>query len=289
MDLEPNLTGTHLTGPAAQIGGLADHYILCGAGRVGFYIAREFLRRRAACVVIDEDAGSLAALQEKLDDQAGHLHYIQGDATEEEALEAAGVSRARGLITAMGDDKDNLFVILTARSLNPGIRIVTRVNQETNREKLEKAGADKVISTNMIGGLRTASEMIRPEVVKFLDRMVQVTEKTKSIHFTQLPLTDIKTPELVQLLEAAKQDGNAPKIYVRDIGKYTGLLVVAIKAAEREGPDEDADGNDFYDWRRRYRFTPRGDVELESDDILVVVGTQDKLDEVRKTAYALDA
>jgi voltage-gated potassium channel len=261
----------------AAINQLENHYILCGAGRTGFYISKEFLNRQIPLVVIDEDPGTLEALKESFTDQAHHLYYLAGDATEDEVLTAAGVTQARGLITAMGDDKDNLFVILTARSLNPTIRIVTRVNQEVNREKLEKAGADKVISTNVISGLRTASEMIRPEVVKFIDQMVRSHEKAKTIHFTELPLTEIKTPEIVKLIEAGQQaqDG-VHKIRVQDVGKHTGLLIVAIKS-----PDSNENNDDPFQQQRRYHFTPRGDVELASGDILVVIGTQEKLDEVR--------
>jgi voltage-gated potassium channel len=262
---------------ATQIDRLIGHYILCGAGRTGFYIFREFLYRRLPCVVIDQDPAALTSLQEQIKGHTENLLYIEGDATEDETLEAAGIQRAKGLIIAMDDDKDNLFVILAARSLNPDLRIITRVNQETNREKLEKAGADKVISTNFISGLRAASEMIRPEVVKFLDQMIRTHDKAKTIHFTELPLAEIKKPELRQLIEASQYtDDDAHKLRVRDIGKHTGLLVVAIKISSNNENDDDS-----FQAQGRYRFTPRGDVTLESDDILVVIGTQDKLDEAR--------
>jgi Trk K+ transport system NAD-binding subunit len=166
---------------------------------------------------------------------------------------------------------------LTARSLNPNLRIITQDNQEINREKLEKAGADKVISTNAISGLRTASEMIRPEVVKFLDQMMQAHEKAKTIHFTELPLAEIKTPEVVRLLYPHSQNQENAKIMVKDVGKYTGLLVVAIKFFDTQDEVE----ADLIQRQHRYRFTPRGDVELDRDDILVVIGTQDRLDAAR--------
>lgn len=274
---QPELSTTTET-----IAKLKGHYILCGAGRTGYYISREFLRRRTPCVVIDEDPTLIASLQERLYPASDpSLLYIEGDATEDEVLEAAGIRRAQGLITALDDDKDNLFVILTARSLNPYIRIVTGVNNEINREKLQKAGADRVISTYAIGGLRTASEMIRPEVVDFLDQLVRVTEKTKALHLIELPLADIKTPELISLIEASQQEPHASKVRVKDIGKYTGLLVIAVKSPDHHDDTWPDDSDDFYEKRRSYQFTPRGDVELESGDILVVIGAQDQLDAVR--------
>jgi len=260
----------------SRIGQLRNHYIVCGAGRTGFYISKEFLNRQIPCVVIDEDPTVLATLNEAFGDQARHLYYIIDDATEDETLSAAGINRAGGLITTLGDDKDNLFVVLTARSLNPDLRIISQVNQEINKEKLEKAGADKVISANIISGLRTASEMIRPEVVKFLDQMVRTHEKAKTIHFTELPLAEIKTPEVVRLL-GPYPPGQEGGLKIKDVGKYTGLLIVAIKSSNMK----DENGDDLIQQQRRYRFTPRGDVELDRDDILVVIGTQDRLDAAR--------
>ena len=263
-----------------RINCLKNHYILCGAGRTGYHIAVEFVRRQVPFVVIDHSQTTLENLQKKLGQRGVDLLFVRGDGTEDEVLEQAGIQRARGLITAMGDDKDNLFAVLTSRSLNPNLRIVARVNDERlNRSKLEKAGADKVVSTNIIGGLRTASEMVRPDVVEFLDQMVQATEKDKTLRFTELPLTEIKIPELARLIEASQQDDEtAYSLRIQDIGRYTGLLVVAVKVPDLDSDDEP---DDFLEKRRRYRFTPRGDVILEKDDILVVIGTQDKLDEVR--------
>lgn len=265
-----------------QIAGLEGHYILCGAGRTGSQIITRFFELQKEFVVIEQSPLVLAELPEYLGEAGRTLLYVEGDATEDETLEQAGIARARGLITALGDDKDNLFVTLTARSLNADVRIVARVNDDKlNKEKLERAGATRVVSTNVIGGQRMASEMIRPNVVDFLDQMVHVSEKKRTLRFAELPLTEIRTPALLELIEAnrrARRD--AYKLRIQDIGKYTGLLVLAIKS-----PDEEEDDFGYHDGlyrlKKRYRFTPRGDVELQTGDILVVVGTQDKLDEVK--------
>jgi voltage-gated potassium channel len=265
---------------ADQIAKLKNHYILCGAGRTGVHIIERFFETQTPFVVIDQSMAVLKDLQENLAETSGELLYIIDDATEDETLEQAGILQAKGLITALEDDKDNLFVTLTARALNPDVRIVARVNDEKfNKGKLEKAGADKVVSTNTIGGLRMASEMIRPEVVDFLDQMVRASEKKKTLRFVELPLIDIKTPELRELIEAHKKAGDRTcELHIRDIGQHTSLLVVAIKSRDEEHSDRQ--NGDFYPLQKRYRFTPRGDEELCIDDILVVIGTQETLDEV---------
>ncbi len=265
-----------------QIAKLKDHYILCGAGRTGIHIIERFFETQTPFVVIEQSVAVIEDVKESLTETSGRqLLYIIDDATEDETLEQAGIVRAKGLITTLEDDKDNLFVTLTARALNPNVRIVARVNDDKfNKGKLEKAGADKVISTNTIGGLRMASEMIRPEAVDFLDQMVRVSEKKKTLRFVELPLSEIKTPQLRALIAAYKKAGDRSHcgLRIRDIGQYTSLLVVAIKSREEEHSERQ--NGDFYPLQKRYRFTPRGDEELCIDDILVVIGTQETLDEV---------
>lgn len=259
---------------------LMEHYILCGIGRTGAHIAGEFVQRQLPLAVIESNPDTILDLQEKL---AGvgerQPEFILGDATEDETLQQAGIEQAQGLIAAMGDDKDNLFVVLTARSLNSRLRIITRVNDERlNREKMEKAGADKVLSTSEIGGLRAASELIRPSVAKFLEQIIHVTDKARTLHFIELPVTDIKQPALVQMMRR-RNDGILTGLTLKDIGQHTGLLVIAIKSVHPS--DHDHHASDYYPQQSRYRFTPRGNEVLHNDDILVVIGTQDKLDDVR--------
>ena len=264
-----------------HISDLENHYILCGGGRTGLHIIDRFCEMDIPFVVIEQNASAISEIHDYMNSLNKKLFYLQGDATEDDLLVQAGIAQAKGLITALSDDKDNLFVTLSARFLNPNIRIVARVNDENlNRTKLEQAGADRVISTDVIGGLRMASEMIRPEVVDFLDQMVRVTEKEKKLRFTELPLSEIKTPALRDLIDAeTRGEGD---LRITDIGQHTGLLVVAIKTRaefEHNGKLND----DFYTAaRKRYRFTPRGDEKLHSDDVLVVIGTQENLEEILK-------
>ena len=120
-----------------RIAAFEDHYILCGAGDTGIFVAEEFQRRQTPVVVIEQNLPAIQHLQQKL---GNDLPCLQGDATEDELLELAGIERAKGLVAALSEDKDNVFVILTARSLNPRLRIVTRVEEPENTEKLRQAG-----------------------------------------------------------------------------------------------------------------------------------------------------
>lgn len=272
-----------------EISRLNRHYILCGAGRTGRNIVARFCELNIPLVVIDNNPEAVAKSR-KLAERHGNVVYtVVGDATEDDTLEQAGIKQAQGLVAALSEDRDNLFTTLTARSLNPTLRIISRVNDEkNNREKLEKAGATKVVSPDTIGGMRIASEMVRPEVVRFLDQMSQVTQKEKTLRFTQLPLSQITTPELVHLIEMSRRPAATTRLRIQDIGKYTGLLVVAVKSASEQQVDENG-SEVLYEIKKRYRFAPRGDLELHPDDILMVIGTQDKLDEVtQKQSDALD-
>lgn len=150
-----------------RIGKLSNHYILCGWGLKGSHVLEELQRTKRKCVVIDinkEKAGSLFS--------RGTL-VIEGDATEDSVLKEAGVERAAGLVTTLPTDKDNLFVVITARGLNPSLRIVAKVDEIGAREKFLRSGANATVSANFIGGLRMASELVRPDAVNFLDTMLR--------------------------------------------------------------------------------------------------------------------
>lgn len=158
-----------------RLAALRDHIIVCGAGETGRHIAIEFLRTGESFVLIEVDNDQEVALR-KL---GPTVTYLIGDATDGEVLRQAGVERARGLIGAMPSDKDNLFTILTARELNPALRIVSRIMGGDSRAKLLKAGADAVVSNKAIGALRLASEMVRPRVVGVLDAMLRADDAVR--------------------------------------------------------------------------------------------------------------
>jgi voltage-gated potassium channel len=223
-----------------RIAKLKDHIILCGGGRTGHYIAEEFYRTQTPFVLVEQDEANLQAAL-----QIGDIPYVKADATEDETLRLAGIERAKGLVAALGEDKDNVFIVLSARSLNPRLRVISRVNDEDNASKLRKAGADEVISPNAIGGLRMASVMLRPAVVTFLDEMLRVPGQT-------LRVDEVHIEGVPGLLGKTLGEAN--------IAKRTGMLVMAIKSVERG-----------------YQFNPGAGTVLNAGDILIVVGTREQI------------
>lgn len=227
-----------------QISKLKNHIILCGMGRTGLHIAEEFVRNNTPFVVIEQDPEALEEAE-----HIPNLLYLQHDATQDETLLAAGVKQARGLVTTLSEDKDNVFVVLCARSLNPELRIISRLVEEKNTELLHKAGADQIVSPDAIGGMRMASVMLRPTVVSFLDEMLRVTGQS-------LRMEEIRVDDFPALLDRSLGEIN--------IRRRTGTLVVAIKSQQHG-----------------YQFNPGAQTLLHSGDILIVMGTEEQLDPKR--------
>ncbi len=148
---------------------LSGHYLLCGYGQVGRNVAAELEASHRVFVAIDNDEHQFDTLHEQ---QPSRLS-LHGDATDDDLLLTAGINEAAGVFALTGDDSRNLMIILTARQLNPNIRVVARCHEMRNMQKMKKAGADTVISPDFTGGMRIASSMIRPHVVNFLDEMLR--------------------------------------------------------------------------------------------------------------------
>src|SRR5438270_5138201 len=161
-----------------RIDELSSHYVVCGLGDTGRYCVRELRDTRTPCVVIELHEENVKKLQELHPDYLQDLLWIQGDATEEEILEKAGIARAKGLISALPHDKDNLVVTVVARQRYPKLRIVARSADRRFSERILRAGANSTVLPTRIGGLRMASEAIRPAVVSFLDLMLQEQSQT---------------------------------------------------------------------------------------------------------------
>lgn len=161
---------------------MRDHFIVCGAGSTGYHVIHELFATERPVVFIDQDE---ARVQHTIDELHGrsrdHLAYLVGDASDDEVLSKAGLTRARGLIAALPNDKDNLFITIAARQANPELRIIARAANVPSIEKLKRAGAQSVISPNRIGGMRMVSEMVRPSVVTFLDLMLRDQDKAMRI------------------------------------------------------------------------------------------------------------
>jgi voltage-gated potassium channel len=146
-----------------DIAQLSAHAIVTGIGRVGFEVARSFAREDSPFVVVDADPDAIQRARDE-----GWL-FVEGDATQEGVLENAGVARARSLVAALDSDAENVFVVLTARTTNPGIFIVARAMTPATEDRLRKAGADRVTTPSVIGGRRMASLVLHPLVSDYLD------------------------------------------------------------------------------------------------------------------------
>jgi len=161
-----------------QIKKLNKHYIVCGGGDTGRHVLEELMKNKEHVVLIEQDEEIIERCR-TLDD---NLLYIQGDATDDQNLVTAGLKNAAGIIISLPSDKDTLYVTMTARMLNQKIRIISKAVDQKLVLKLKTAGANGVVSPNFIGGLRMASEMIRPTVVDFLDSMLRSSQGNLRMH-----------------------------------------------------------------------------------------------------------
>lgn len=235
-------TQLFVTGPTLKlrhmkrsIDGLNDHYILCGYGRLGQRIARDFEEDGKTFLVIENSSSKIEKLE-----HAGFL-YLEGNAEEEEVLHDAGIDRARGIITTLTSDSDNVFVTLLAREINPGIFILARTNASSNARRLYRAGANKVISPYEIGADRMARVVLRPNVDRFLERALHVQGLDLQI-------------EEISVLPGSDLDGQT--LGGAHFRQSYGAMVVGI-----------VDGS-----TRDVTFYPSPDRELKPEDVLIVIG-----------------
>jgi voltage-gated potassium channel len=190
---------------------LDKHYIICGGGQTGRHMIRELLETDRPFVLVDIDEAGARALAEEF---GREFPIVVGDATDDEILRLAGIERAIGLCVSTSVDKDNLLVTMTARMIRPDLRIVARCNEPRALQKLQRAGADAVVSPNVIGGLRLVSELVRPDAVSFLDTMLRDKEKRLRI-------------EEVTLRERSAVVGRTLAHLRRD--PIAGLLIIAVR------------------------------------------------------------
>jgi voltage-gated potassium channel len=220
---------------------LSGHIIVCGAGSTGINCVRELAAIGTPFVVVDAVAEVAREVSTTYD-----CASVVGDATHDDVLVEAGIERARGIIAALTDDKDNLFVTVTARALNPALRIVAKAIEARADAKLRHAGADAVVSPNMIGGMRMVSEMVRPEVVSFLDVMVRDQAQTLRIEEVPVPDGSRWSGRRVDELELARHR----------------VLLLAVKP-----PGAGA----------RYLYAPGPDHRLAGGETLIVLGEPEQV------------
>lgn len=232
-----------------EIESLKGHVILCGLGRTGTHVARELLHARQPFVVIEHSEAAIEHWKAVHEELSENLLYVVGDASDEYILERAGIQRARGLVTTLTTDAENMLVVVSSKYIHPELRVLTKVVDTQFSEKLRRAGADGVVSPSFIGGMRLASEMIRPHVVNFLDDMLRSTAGDTRI-------TEIQVPPHSRLQGFALRKAR--------ILEKTGLLVIAVR---------NPDGS--------YVYNPGPELELEIGMVLVVIGAPDAVEELR--------
>jgi len=238
---------------------LKDHFIICGLGDTGRYAVQELHKTGAPYVLVDGNEETIKRFQEQEDGKFREALCITGDATDPVVLDEAGLDRARGIIAALANDMDNLVITVMVRQKTHNVRIVARCTEVSFAERLIKAGANTAVSPNAIGGLRLASEALRPHVTGFLDMMLR--EKTRTLRIDEI-VVPAGSPWSGQCLQDIKFRA-----------RYH-LVPLAIKSAIGEKND--------------YLFNPPESLALQPGSIIIVMGDVEEVHRARKDALAHD-
>ena len=225
-----------------HIGQLKDHYIVCGYGRIGRVLARKLVQKPVDLVVIEKDRDLVPKME------SDRVLYVSGSATEEMNLIKAGIHKAKGLVAVLATDTDNVFLVLTARQLNPDLFIMGRATQEESKITLEAAGASKVESPYDIGAASMAQRIIRPTVTSFLDLAFAYRR-------TEIQMEEIPVGPKSDLADVLLKDSGIRQKY--------NLIIIAIKQANGE-----------------MIFNPSFETVLRSGDTVIAVGNRDSLAEL---------
>jgi voltage-gated potassium channel len=229
---------------------LKNHYVLCGYGRIGSFIAREFDAEHVPFVVVEKDPEKVKLLEED------GFPYIEGDAIDDENLISAGVERATCLVAATGSDADNLYITLSTRSLNPNIYILSRAAEAGAEKKLLTAGANRVVSPYLIGAARMLNAVLRPNIVEFVDLVVE--RKHLELQLEEITVEDDSRFKGKSLQESG-------------IRRDLGLIVVATKKASGE-----------------MIFNPSSETLIEKGDILIALGEKKHLEMLEKLVKSVE-
>lgn len=218
---------------------LDKHFIVCGAGDTGLHMLKELIETERPFVVIelDEDRG-----RELMTLFNTEFPMVVGDATDDDVLEQAGIRKAAGLAACIANDKDNLIITMSARLLHADMRIVSRCLDTKSRKKMLQAGADAIVSPNMIGGLRMVSELVRPAVVSFLDIMLRDRERRIRVDEFRIEADSALIGKTLDQCRAGAAE-------------LERLLVVALKRSEE-----------------RWDFNPPGSAQLAAGESIVFIG-----------------
>ena len=230
----------------SRISKLRDHYIICGFGRIGHLICREFHSRPLPFVVVEKDP----VLVERVEREG--FMFVEGDATDDETLQAAGIDRALGLVTAVTSDTDNVYITLTARGLNPKLFILARAGEEGSEKKLMRAGASKVISPYTIGANRMAQAILRPSVVDFIE--IATASENLELQIEEIPI-------------AANSSLAGKTLINSGVRQSMGIIIVGIKQVDGQ-----------------MIFNPPPTRVIEPNSILIILGERPAINQLEKIA-----
>ncbi|MCP5063189.1 MAG: potassium channel protein [Ignavibacteriae bacterium] len=226
---------------------ISNHYIVCGFGRMGSQIAEHLLENNLNFVIIENEPNNVAKLNE-----LGYL-FVNGDATDDDALIKAGVERAKGLVAVLSTDAENVFTTLSARELNNNIFIVARAIDEGTEGKLKKAGADRVVKPYELGGNRMVQLLLRPGVTDFIEGIA----RKKEVDISLEQIVVCKGSSLVGLTLAESP-----------IRSELDIIIIAI----------DKSGGNFV-------YNPKSSAKIEVDDKLIAIGQVENLNKLNKSCY----
>jgi voltage-gated potassium channel len=229
-----------------QINKLKGHFIICGYGRIGRVLAQFLIEKYVDVVVIERDERRV----HKMDEDG--VIYLIGEANDEKTLERAGIHRAKGLVTAVATDADNVFLVLIAKEMNPALFIVARASQNATKKTLQAAGADKVISPYDLGARRMAHAILRPTVIKFLE-MAFADDRV-----------DIQVEE-IKIRPTSKMAGKT--MMDSAIRQDYDVIIIVIRK-----PDD------------QMVFNPKADTVIEAGDVMVVVGSARSIKELERNS-----
>ncbi|MEM6714685.1 MAG: potassium channel protein [Cyanobacteria bacterium P01_D01_bin.6] len=219
---------------------LTGHYIICGFGRTGRQVAAEFAVEQIPFIVVDSDDHSIQAAQ-----QLGFITY-QGDATQDQVLQRVGIERASCLIAALPSDAENLYTVLSAKTLAPQIRTIARASSEEAVQKIQRGGADVVISPYITGGKRMAAAALRPQVVDFLEGILSGGDRT--VYVEEFLISADDCPKVNQTLGEA------------ELRSKSGALILAIRRSDHT-----------------LIVGPNANTMICADDMVIAMGTSEEL------------
>lgn len=237
--------GFRLRQEKSLIESLNQHYIVCGCGRTGSHVAREFFAEGIQFVVIDDNLENVEAIK-----QLGYI-TILGDATLDDSLIRAQIDKAICLVTALPSDAENLYTVLSAKTLNPRIRAIARASNEEAVQKLQRAGADAVVSPYITGGKRLAASALRPQVMDFVDGII--TGSNRSYYLEEFLVDSEHCPYVGRTLKEAQ------------LRSQSGALVLAIRRVDGD-----------------LLAGPTGETLILEQDALICMGTAEQLRDLNK-------